>query len=564
MHIYNYVFFIQDEDNNNATTTHRATEEWMLICHRNADFSGPSCDDDHNWSASSASYPNLEEFPTFITRQRESVQQRPFTTTADPSCLQGKQLATYKLVKDHIQGNNSTPLRMIVSGTAGTGKSYLIHCLRLLLQHKVRVVAHTGVAAFNVDGHTLHSLLSLPTKGDFKNHQGEHLNKIQQALAGMEYLIIDEMSMVGRKMFGQVDRRLRQVFPHRSDQVLGGCSCLLFGDFGQLPPVMDLPLYTTSTSSALSDIGASGFQSFDHAVMLDQIMRQSGQDPSQVLFRQILLRLRNGEVTEDDWKHLMTRTPAQISDTSAFNDALRLFPTVEAVVEHNVSKLHACGQPVATIKAVHSGPNASKGSADDAGGLEPVVCLAKGARVMLSSNLWVDMGLVNGAMGTVQAICYKTGQAPPSLPVAVTVLFDHYSGPTLSDGTVPITPLRRSWSSSGSSCSRLQLPLKLSWAVTIHKSQGLTLDKAVIDAGKKEFCAGLTFVAISRVRCLTDLLFSPPFSYQRLNNISKSKRMVERKEEEQRLLSLPTTTIPGCSSLTTAPIQSKNCMYMII
>ena len=72
------------------------------------------------------------------------------------------------------------------------------------------------MAAFNVDGHTLHSL---PTEGEFKDLQGEHLNKIQQALAGIEYLIIDEMSMVGRKMFGQVDRRLRQVFP---DQVLGG------------------------------------------------------------------------------------------------------------------------------------------------------------------------------------------------------------------------------------------------------------------------------------------------------------------------------------------------------
>lgn len=124
----------------------------------------------------------------------------------------------------------------------------------------------TGVAAFNVDGHTLHSLLTLPTKGEFKDIEGEHLNRLQQLLARMEYLIIDEMSMVGRKMFGQVDRRLRQVFPHHSNQVLGGCSVLLFGDFGQLPPVMDLPLYTSSTSSALSDIGASGYQSFNHAV----------------------------------------------------------------------------------------------------------------------------------------------------------------------------------------------------------------------------------------------------------------------------------------------------------
>ena len=130
---------------------------------------------------------------------------------------------------------------------------------------------------------------------------------------------------------------------------------------------------------------------------------------------------------------------------------------------------------------------------DDAGGLEPVVCLAKGARVMLSSNFWVDMGLVNGAMGTVQAICYKDCQAPPSLPVAVTVLFDHYSGPTLSDGKVPITPLRRSWSSSGRSCSRLQLPFKLAWGVTIHMSQALTLDRVVVDI-KKKFCAGLTLL----------------------------------------------------------------------
>ena len=142
---------------------------------------------------------------------------------------------------------------------------------------------------------------------------------------------------------------------------------------------------------------------------------------------------------------------------------------------------------------------------------------------MLSSNFLLDMGLVNGAMGTVHAICYHDGQTPPFLPVAVTVLFDHYSGPTLTDGTVPITPLRRSRSSGGNSCSCLQLPLKLAWAVTIDKAQGLTLDKVTVDVGKKEFCAGLTFVALSRVRCITDLLLNPPFPFQRLKNLSKSR-----------------------------------------
>ena len=67
----------------------------------------------------------------------------------------------------------------------------------------------------------------------------------------------------------------------------------------------------------------------------------------------------------------MIRTPAQASDESSFGDAVHLFPTIEAVVEHNVNKLHACGHPVATIKAVHAGRNASKASSDDSGGLQP-------------------------------------------------------------------------------------------------------------------------------------------------------------------------------------------------
>ena len=318
----------------------------MLICQRNSDLQpNMNSTEDYNWASSSSAYPNLEELPSFIAQQRQTATQRIFTTTANPQYLQGKQLQAYTLVQQHLQTEGSSPLHMIVSGTAGTGKSYLIHCLRLLLKDKLCVAAPTGVAAFNVDGHTLHSLLSLPTKGEFKDLEGEHLHRIQQSLANMEYLIIDEMSMVGRKTFGQVDKRLRQVFPHRSDQLLGGCSCLLFGDFGQLPPVMDLPLYTTTPRTALSDLGSSAYQLFDHAVVLNQVMRQSGQDPSQVLFHDILLHLRDGQVTQDHWKHLMKQTPAQLHDLTPFTTALRLFPTIEAVVEHNVSKLHSCGQP---------------------------------------------------------------------------------------------------------------------------------------------------------------------------------------------------------------------------
>ena len=510
----------------------------MLICQRTADLQpDSSSQEDFNWTAVAQAYPNLEEAPTFIARNRQQAAPHTFTTSASPDSLQGCQLEVYTTVKDHFESNSPPPLRMVVTGTAGTGKSYLIQCIRLLLGDALKVAAPTGVASFIIEGTTLHSLLHLPTRGEFKQLEGNRLQQLQQAMSSIRYIIIDEMSMVGRKVFGQIDNRLRQTFPHHAQEVFGGCSLLLFGDFGQLPPVMDLPLYTTDSRSDLSDQGRTAYLQFDKAFTLTQVMCQAGSDPDQVRFRDILLRLRNAQVTKEDWEELMKHTPTIVQDLTPFTSALHLYPTVEAVVEHNISKLKDSSQPIATIKAVHTGANAAKASSDDASGLEAVVCLAKSARVMLTSNLWVDVGLVNGAMGTIEAICYRSG-GPPDLPLAVMVKFDHYSGPTLHDNTVPITPLRRTWSNSGVQCSRLQLPLKLAWAVTIHKSQGLTLNKVVVDIGKKEFSCGLTFVACSRVRHITDLLFTPPFTFQRLSSLSNSQRLHERQLEDQRLLAL--------------------------
>ena len=264
------------------------------------------------------------------------------------------------------------------------------------------------------------------------------------------------------------------------------------------------------------DLGRSAYQSLNKAVVLTQVMRQSGQDQEQVRFREIPLRLRDASVTKDDWEHLMTRREGQVANKDSFSQALHLLPTVDVVAAYNLDKLHHNGQPVAEIKATHSGPRANTATSDDAGRLDPVVHIADGARVMLTSNLWVDADLVNGAMVTVQVICYQSGGLP-DLPIAVMGSFDSYSSPTMHDGFVPIVPIRHSWMSGGATCSRLQLPLKLAWAVTIHRSHGLTLGKAVVDIGSKEFCVGLTFVACSCVRCLDDLMFSPGFDFDRIS-----------------------------------------------
>ena len=97
----------------------------------------------------------------------------------------------------------------------------------------------------------------------------------------------------------------------------------------------------------------------------------------------------------------------------------------------------------------------------------------------------------------------------------------------------------------GSACSWLQIPLKLAWAIAIHKVQGLTLDKVVIDIGKKEFSAGLTFVACLRVRCLSDIMFDPPFACQSVSSLSKRMRLTERKVEDARLCSMECTSFPS-------------------
>ena len=179
-----------------------------------------------DWTAAAQLYPNLQEAPRFVTHAKENAQLQVATSTADPECLQGKQQLVYDEVHSHMQAENPEALRMIASGMAGTGKSFLIHSLKALLLDHLRVMAPTGVAAFNVGGVTLHSLLHLPTCGEFK---GEQLQQLQQSFSEVDYLIIDEMFMLGRKLFGQVDQRLRQAFPHCAGEALGGCSCLLVG-----------------------------------------------------------------------------------------------------------------------------------------------------------------------------------------------------------------------------------------------------------------------------------------------------------------------------------------------
>ena len=131
----------------------------------------------------------------------------------------------------------------------------------------------------------------------------------------------------------------------------------------------------------------------------------------------------------------------------------------------------------------------------------------------------------------------KITTTPPDLPIAIIVKFGHYRGPSISQtlpNCVPICPITASAQLLDEFHERQQPPLQLAWAITIHKSQDLTLSKAWINIGKKESCPQMTYVALSRVRTLSSYVIEP-MSYERLSKLNSSKALQYRQKEEDRL-----------------------------
>lgn len=159
------------------------------------------------------------------------------------------------------------------------------------------------------------------------------------------------------------------------------------------------------------------------------------------------------------------------------------------------------------------------------------------ARIMLTANIWQQVGLCNGAAGTVHQLLYQLITNHHTCPLlywlTLTTLLIH---PFLSSrpNCVPVPPLTFEWESNDRQLPRQQLPLQFRYAITIHKSQGQTFDKAVSDIGKAELAAGCTFATLSFLRSLNHGLIQP-MSFQRLQVISTGKRPIERLDEGRRL-----------------------------
>ncbi|RKK10799.1 hypothetical protein BFJ65_g14795 [Fusarium oxysporum f. sp. cepae] len=195
--------------------------------------------------------------------------------------------------------------------------------------------------------------------------------------------------------------------------------------------------------------------------------------------------------------------------------------------------------------AKNIGNGADKATSEQAGNLAGQFPVCIGARLMLTQNIWQPAGLVNGAQGTVYDIGWAPGaDAHRDPPSVIMMVMDKYTGPsylTTDDGreVVPILPVKRDFFLGTSACTRKQFPLMASYAITVHKSQSITVDKMVTDLSERDFQTGLSYVAVSRVKMLDGLMIDAPFEraslhYEKLpDGVLMKVRDQDRRKQQQ-------------------------------
>ena len=521
-----------------AALPHHVPTDVMLGCR--------DIDRQFDWYNAYHKYPNIEENLNFVKTAKESYSDVFETESALVATLNDEQFDVMRFLGQQLTGSVEDKLT-IIQGAAGTGKSFLIKQMVKKVEDtfgnaSVLLMAPTGVAANNIGGHTIHSAMRITkTRGSLADLTGENERKFQEDMRRVKVIIIDEMSMIGTRLLSVIDKRLRQAYPTSQDIEFGGAIVYLLGDFNQLPPVKDRSLLAEPSNDIQSLAGRLLFESFTRVFELKQIMRQEGDE--QQLFRETLQRLAQGNLTTIDYELLRERfavnTNAEAND---FENAIRIMANKSDISAYNLDRLRMLNKPVALIKSIDKNSSGNRVTSEDAQGLSDTIQLAVGCRVMLKQNIWTEQGLCNGTMGTVIDVIYRPSDTNSHLddtPLCVLVRFDGYDGPSVYNGLIPIVPQKVGFMKNNVSCFRIQFPLQLAYGVTVHKSQGMTVDKAVVDIGVKEFALGLTYVALSRVKTIKGLRIDPAFPIDRLlRSINMNSSFQQKRIELARLRSL--------------------------
>ncbi|EXU95789.1 helitron helicase-like domain protein [Metarhizium robertsii] len=221
--------------------------------------------------------------------------------------LNRDQRLVYDEVMDHFLNQEPSHLLLHVDGGGGTGKSYLINLFSAHLQAaavrrgtSVWRAAPTGVAGNQISGTTL----------NFKPLSAVNKAQFQKKLRDIKYLIIDAKSMLGLRQLSWIDDRLREAFPHRNEEFFGGLNILFVGDFLQLFPVLQKPLYYDKEVQGVEIKGRNAYRHFDKSVFLKVVQRQRGDE--QKAFRTALGELRLLQLLVESWKLLSGRVQAKL------------------------------------------------------------------------------------------------------------------------------------------------------------------------------------------------------------------------------------------------------------
>lgn len=395
-------------------------------------------------------------------------------------------LQEYELARDLVQSN--FPL-LLVTGGAGTGKSTFIKWLAQSFHEHVLIAAPTGIAALNVDGKTLHSMCVLPPAWILKEDIKDYKPSIAR---GAKLLIIDEISMVNANLLDGVSEFFKR--NRNSAAPFGGLPVVLVGDLFQLPPVINSnmrDLFARTYRTAKFHGAKALTESPYYAIELNRAFRQGDQR-----FVDLLSRIREGKdldrtIQDLNEACLVTQEPPE--------GAVWLSPRNVEVDRRNMAMLARLREPSVNYEGVLTGKYKN-----DRLPSPMVVELRVGAQVMFTKNgnKWV-----NGSIGTVQKTLpdkvhvrlLEDGEVVEVAP-ATWEQFDYQFNP-MTGG------IERFIAGTYS-----QIPLVLAWSVTIHKSQGKTLDRVHIDLGAGAFETGQTYVALSRCRSLERLTLSRPLT----------------------------------------------------
>lgn len=410
---------------------------------------------------------------------------------------------------------NSTDRHVFLTGKAGTGKTTFLHKLAASTHKRFVILAPTGIAALNAKGVTIHSQFLLPfgsfvpekqlpadiTHGQFHDQdtltRRHPLNAVRRnVLREVDLLIIDEVSMLRADVLDAIDFRMRAVRQDRY-RSFGGAQVLLIGDLYQLPPVVKdeerQVLQRWYKSPHFFESRVMREHGYAH-IELDRIFRQ--QDDG---FIRILNNLRNNTVTPADVEELDRHYRAAITPEES-EGVITLTTHNHKADELNQRALVQLPGTARTYDAEIEG--------DFPPNIHPVlerIELKVGAQVMFVKND-LEKAYFNGKLARVEDIG----------PGGVTVRMYEGAGDTLSAATYLLK--REVWENKRYVVDPAtkeqqeevlgtfeQYPIKLAWAITVHKSQGLTFSKAIIDVGQA-FAPGQVYVALSRLRSLDGLI----------------------------------------------------------